>query len=349
MVYLDLDWLGGEPTPERLSLAFDSAHRAVELAPDRGETHLALGDYYYVTRDYDRALREYALAEESLPGDAGVAQSLASVTRRVGRFEDALPKFERMIQLDPRDAQAWLEIGLTNAYLRRYDEAEKLYLRSLEIAPNYAEARLLAGISRCNRDATRELCREQIVDLDPLAMSEYQQTGFAWRMALQGRAYEKALALLEPLDLMLSYQEYDYPKSLLLAITHELTGDLEAAAEGYRSAVDGLEPLTAERADYAPYHCALGLAYAGLGRAEEAVREGQRAIELMPIERDGFVGSWQLGDLGFIYLRVGDYEAAIETFERYLSHPAMFSAKALALDPRLEPLLNEPRFRALLE
>jgi TolB-like protein/Flp pilus assembly protein TadD len=348
LVYYELYWLGGEATESRLEEAFEAARRAVELEPDRGEAHLALGKCFYVTRQYTQASEEFALAGQMLPGHVEVADAQAYITRRVSGFEQSLPLFERTLELDPRDAQIWYNLGLTHAYLGHHEDADRYYSKALELAPDYAETRLLAAINRCNRDATRESCREQIVNLDPLAISQYQATGFAWRMALQSRAYEKAFALLEPLDEMHSYQEYDYPKSLLLAITHELTDNPDAAAKGYRSAVALLESMLEERPDYAPHRSALGLAYAGLGRVEEAVREGRRAVELIPVERDGFVGSWQLGDLGFIYLRVGDFDAAVETFERYLSHPAMFSARALALDPRLEPLLDGPRFRALL-
>jgi serine/threonine protein kinase/tetratricopeptide (TPR) repeat protein len=349
LAYNELYWLGGEPTTARLEQAFESARKAVELGPDRGESHLALGECFYVSRDYVRAIAEFALAEEMLPGHVEVAHAQAYVTRRARGFAESLPFFERTLELDPRDAQTWANLGLTHAYLGHYEDADRYYQKTLDIAPDYAEAQLIAAINRCNRTATVEFCRRQISPLDPLALSQYQQTGFAWRLALQARAYDKAFDLLEPLDEMHAYQEYTYPKSLLLAITHELTGNADAAAKAYLSAAALLEPMIEERPDYAPHRSALGLAYAGLGRADEGVREGLRAVELMPFERDGFVGSWQLGDLGFIYLRVGDNSAALEAFERYLAHPAMFSARALALDLRLEPLLDEPRFKALLE
>jgi TolB-like protein/Tfp pilus assembly protein PilF len=349
LVYYELYWLGGEPTTARLDQAFESARKAVELEPERAEAHLALGNCFYVSRQYAEAFEEFALAAQMLPGHAEVADAQAYITRRVRGFEESLPLFERTLELDPRDAQIWVNLGLTHAYLGHHDDADRYYAKTLQIAPDYEEARLLAAINQCNRDATRKTCREQIVDLDSVALSQYKQTGFAWRLALQGRTYEKAFALLEPLREMLSYQEYDYPKNLLLAITHELTNNQEAAAEAYGLAAKTLESSVESRPDYAPHRGALGLAYAGLGRKDEAIREGLRAVELLPIEKDAFVGSWQLGDLGFIYLRVGDYDAAAETFERYLSRPAMFSARALALDPRLEPLLDEPRFKALLE
>ena len=109
-----------------------------------------------------------------------------------------------------------------------------------------------------------------------------------------------------------------------------------------------LEEQIAERPDYALLFGSLGLAYAGLDRKEEAIEAGLRGAELLPIERDSIVGSWQLADLGFTYLRVGEYEAAIDTFEVYLSHPGWFSIGALQLDPRMEPLLDHPRFLDLI-
>ena len=328
-VYRDLYWVGGEPTAERLAQSFAAARTAVKLAPERGETHLALGDCLYVSRDYDRALEEFELAAQTLPGNADLAYSRAAIRRRRGGAAESLHLWERALELDPRAADLWYEIGLTYVLLGRYDKAEEYYSKALEIAPEFEEVRVQAAVNRCNQNATVDSCAGALGELDPVKVLQFQQTGFAWRVALQGRAYEEAFTLLEPAGDLTTYQEYDYPTSLLEAITHELAGDQRVAAEAYRSAVAVLEPLVEKRPDYAPHRGALGLAYAGLERREDAVREGRRAVELLPVERDALVGSWQLGDLGFIYLRVGDYEAAVETFERYLSHPAMFSAKAL--------------------
>ena len=93
----------------------------------------------------------------------------------------------------------------------------------------------------------------------------------------------------------------------------------------------------------------LGIAYAGLGRAEEATREGQQAVDLLPPSRDALVGPYGIVYLAWIYVMVGEHDAAIEQLEYLLSVPSIMSAKVLQLDPIWNPLRDHPRFQALLE
>ncbi len=331
-----------------MSQACTAARTAVELAPDRGESHYALGHCLYAARDYDRALEEFATAAETLPGYSRIALSRAAILRRVGRWEDSIPEFERALELDPRDGRLWIEIGLTANRLGRYDEAERHYLRALEVAPDFMEAKTFLAIARTNREASRASFRRELEALEPAAVHRGQMTAYVWRMGLPSRDYDRLFDLLSVPDTMLSQHSLVYPRDLLVAVTHELAGDPGAAAAAYQSVATLLEPMVENRPDYAPYRSALGLAYAGLGRKDEAIREGLRAAALVPVERDAMAGPWLLADLGFIYARTGDHGAAVDTFELYLSRPAPFSARALQLDPRLEPLLDHPRFRELV-
>lgn len=347
-MYADLYWLGGEPTEARLNQAFECARKAVMIEPDRGESRLSLGNCYYLSRDYERAKEEYALAAQAMPGDVDLVTAEASVTRRLGGWEESLPKWRRAIELSPRNAQSWFETGLTYHYLGRYDDALHHYGKALEIQSGYHEAEVYAAMTRANVDPAPSAVRRDLSGFDPEGILGGVLTGYAWRVAVTARDWDAARALLAPAGEMVSQQEYDYPRALLEGITHQLTGDEAAAQAAFRSAATLLESEVSKRQDYAPHRGALGLAYAGLGRKDDAIREARLATELLPVSRDALVGSWQLGDLAFVYVAVGEYEAAIDTFERYLAEPGLFSAKALAADPRTEPLRDHPRFRRLV-
>ncbi len=97
------------------------------------------------------------------------------------------------------------------------------------------------------------------------------------------------------------------------------------------------------------YHANLGIAYAGVGRAADAVREGIVGTELLPISTDLVQGPARVAALAEIYVMFGQYDEAVDQLELLLSHPNYIRAGWLRLDPIWDPLRNDPRFQALLE
>jgi serine/threonine-protein kinase len=97
------------------------------------------------------------------------------------------------------------------------------------------------------------------------------------------------------------------------------------------------------------YHSGLGLAYAGLGRKKEAIREGEEAVRMMPVSKDAFVGEQLLRYLAEIYVMCGEHEAAINQLETLLSVPGYTSAALLRIDPIWDPMRSNQRFKRLVE
>ena len=91
------------------------------------------------------------------------------------------------------------------------------------------------------------------------------------------------------------------------------------------------------------------MAYAGLGRSDDAVREGRLAVELNPISIDAADGPYTVMMLAEIYVMVGNHDAAIDELEHLLSIPSGISVPVLRLAPWWDPLRDHPRFRRLLE
>jgi tetratricopeptide (TPR) repeat protein len=132
-------------------------------------------------------------------------------------------------------------------------------------------------------------------------------------------------------------------------LVHLAAGQTESATAAFQSARVILEAAPPGRPEDPALHRALGLVYAGLGMKEEAIREGQRAVGLLPISRDAFIGPSYVMSLARIYTLVGEYEAAINEIEYVLSAPYLFaSAKLIQLDPAWDPLRSDPRFGDLL-
>ncbi len=126
-------------------------------------------------------------------------------------------------------------------------------------------------------------------------------------------------------------------------------GNRQAEQENYQSARNILEAKIQEKPDDERYHSSLGIAYAGLGRKEDAIRQGKLGVELLPVTKDAWRGQYRIEDLARIHVMVGEFDAAIDQIEDLLSGPGEMSAPLLKLDPAWEPLRKHPRFKKLIE
>ena len=105
---------GHDPSPARLAAAKDSADRALALDPNLPETHLALGYYrYYGQRDFTGGLEEFQQAEKGLPNNVDVTNAIAFIQRRLGHWDEAIDRFRRVIELDPRNTNAYNALAIT--------------------------------------------------------------------------------------------------------------------------------------------------------------------------------------------------------------------------------------------
>jgi Flp pilus assembly protein TadD len=116
----------------------------------------------------------------------------------------------------------------------------------------------------------------------------------------------------------------------------------------YDSARVQLESRQRANPDDERMYSALGIAYAGLGRKEDAVRSGLRGTEMLPVEKEAWRGSFRLIDLAQIYTMTGDHEKAIDVLERLLSIPSEMSSIWLKIDPAWNPLRSNKRFQQLV-
>jgi tetratricopeptide (TPR) repeat protein len=100
--------------------------------------------------------------------------------------------------------------------------------------------------------------------------------------------------------------------------------------------------------DYGPALCMLGLIDAGLGRKEEALREGRRATELLPVTKDYLDGAQMIEYFACIAAWVGEKDLAYEQLERSIRLPSPLSYGGLKSFPWWDPLRGDPRFEKLV-
>ena len=129
---------------------------------------------------------------------------------------------------------------------------------------------------------------------------------------------------------------------------YHLRGDARRAIIYADSARLALEEQSRAAPEDGQRHVLLGLALAYLGRKAEAIREGRRGVELLPISRDAYFGPYVQLQLVRIYLLIGEPEQALDQLEPLLRVPFYLSPGWLRVDPTFDPIRTEPRFRRLV-
>ena len=143
--------------------------------------------------------------------------------------------------------------------------------------------------------------------------------------------------------------DLEAPESLPRAWALDMSGDSSEARASARDAADKLQAASIERSEDPRLHSALGLALALLGEREAAVAAGRRAVELLPVEHDAYEGPSYVEHLAAIHARLGDVDVVVELLEQQLVRPSRTSVPLLRLDPRWDPVRQEPACENLLE
>ena len=338
---------------ERLGWAKDAVDRSLELEPDLPEAHGALGYYYYWGHlDYERAMQEFETALSLQPNNADLLEGMAYVERRRGDFQAALSYMERAVELDPRDALKLFGLAQIQGQLRHYPEADVSYERALALAPDLTIAYMMRALNYFLWDgntvkprAVLEAAADRGLDTvdDP-------STGYAFVLLeiSEGR-YEAALERLSSgSSAAFSTQGYFVPKGMMAADIYALMNEPELARQHLDSAVALLEAGIEEAPEDSRLYGALGLVYARLGRVDEAIRAGERSVELLPESVDAMDGRSRIQGLAQILMITGRHDAAIDRLEYLMSVPGFISVASLR-SGQWAPLRSHPRFQALLE
>jgi len=337
-------------TSERLEMARASAERAMALHPGLPEGHRALGSYYYYGfRDYNRALEQFAIAAGALPSGADLWMNIFALYRRQGRWDEALEALGKLQRVDPQGYIAAVEASITYSVMREFEKAEQETRRAISIAPDRAEAYWEGGAwNYLLWDGSTERARSLLASAPSLDSPEIEYISLL--LDLYDRKPELLLARLEDLSVdVFDLQLWYAPRELLECMCLSEMGERGRAQAVCSSAIEFMEGEIQTRPHDYRIYSALGRTYALLGRSEEAVRAGQRAVELMGTSKDALDGPFQEIELAKIYTRVGQSDKALDLIEKLLSIPCDFSVGLLRLDPDWDPLRDHPRFQALLE
>jgi eukaryotic-like serine/threonine-protein kinase len=328
--------------------ALVSAQRARQLAPDRPESYVAMAEYYRnVTNNLRAALEQATLGQRIAPTDVNLLVAAALSQQGLGQWDEATRLFARAQALDPRSFPTAFRLSRGLLFLRRYDEAEAAGRRALALAetdPSVNETLTMIRVARGDLPGAREVLTRATRQIEAPVMVAYAATYYDLFWVLDD-AQRALLFRLGP-----GYFDGDRGAwGLALASAHALAGHAALARAYADSASMSFEEQLKGTPNDAQLHVLWGTALAYLGRKDQAIREGRRAVELMPISANGFTGPYLRHQLARIYILTGEPERAIDELEPLLRIPYLLSRGWLRIDPTFDPLRSNPRFQRLLE
>ena len=347
-----------EPTESWRAKARAEAEAALRLQPNLAEGHFALGQcIYWMDQDYDKALEQFEIASHLSPSNADTRRLIAAIKRRQGKWPEALDMYEKVAKLDPQNPSTARELMYTNSSMRRWPEAARWVEQMRALAPTSLVAKIQSGYVHFQWKGDTRRLKSMLEEIPAGVDPDGGVTAARWDVAMLQRDYSAAKRILETS----SANEISYsivgltPKIFLEGCTYIAQGDNASAQKAFEQARPAFETAVKEAPESAERHASLGWLYALMGRKNDAIAEGQRAVELKPESKDALDGSLMSGYLALIYARVGENDLAIPLIERLLktSGPvdsADYSITVNDLKSRWEwdRIRDDPRFKQLI-
>ncbi len=337
----------GIPTAADAEGARAGAERALALRPALAEGHLALADYYnFVRKDWVRALAEYDAGRKVAPNNAELLKGVGLVARSEGRWDEGLTALRQALALDPRSIATARRLNYTLVQLRRYPEALAGADRALALNPHdpaLHQSKVMVFLAEGDLPKARAMLDAAEREIEPTAWVAFMANYWDLFWVLDDAQQQLVLRLTPG-----AFAEDRVTWGLALAGTAALRGDTARARAYADSARLAGEAQVRETPEDGQRHVLLGTALAYMGRKAEAIREGERAVALLPLSKDANIGAYVQHQLARIYLLVGEPEKALDQLEPLLKVPYFLSPGWLTIDPTFAPLKGNPRFERLV-
>jgi TolB-like protein/Flp pilus assembly protein TadD len=344
-------WFNFDHSETRLALAETNVRAAVRLQPDSGETHLAQAiHFYWGYRSYDRAREELAKAQHALPNNPKIFHFLGAIDRRQGRWDEAIRDFERVVDLDPRNAESIINLGETYSALRKYGESIAMYDRALALEPRSINLRTSPALIRVEAEADMVPLRAMANRIEaegPSSAAEVAQVSF--ELALRERDPAAAARALKNIPSEGSIGSlFPFPHAWYEGLLARLRRDAPGAHSAFTAARAETEKIVRAQPGHETPLSVLALIDAELGEKEKATQEGLTACNMFPPTKDALIGVVLITNLARIYALTGEKDLALKQLEIVSKLPAGPSYGQLRLDPEWDSLRGDPRFEKIV-
>jgi TolB-like protein/Tfp pilus assembly protein PilF len=347
----------GDTTAARRDAAKEALENAQKLQPKTPETLLFTGYYqYWVLHDYGLAKATFGRVSKMLPGNSEVLYALGAIARSEGHWDESVAYWERGLALNPRNTALLTEVAFTYAALRQFLKAEKLYKRALDIIPNELSLMALKA-SIYQAEGNLQEAAKSLMQVNAQTNSDAAVRIKLTQLRLERNPEGTRLVQAREARLHFTSGIEKGSKQVGLALAQRVAGDTAHAKADAEQARNTLESLKKDQSENAFVAAALAVAYAMLDEKDSALTEAQRAIKLLPSNKDRLSGPAFEENLALVEMIIGENTRAIATLTRllqtpyggWLYSPTPITPALLRLDPVWDPLRADPVFQRLYE
>jgi serine/threonine-protein kinase len=272
------------------------------------------------------------------------------IQRRQGKQEEALRSLERAADLDPRNFMILQQMAVSYDLLRRHADEATILDRALAIKPDDIDTKLGRAFLEMDWKANTRPAHQLIDEIRAKDPAEIESRADTWLFCAlaehDATAAKSALSISS--ENPYSDDVIQFNRPFLEGVIARMTNDTDGARAAFTAARAEYEKMLEAQPDYGPTLCVLGLAEAALGRKEEALRNGRRAVELVPVEKDAISGSRMVVYFGMIAAWVGEKDLACEQLRVATQPPSVVTYGQLKLQPFWDPLRGHPCFEKLI-
>ena len=355
---LNRHWFINRLNSAQLEEVKSDIERALAIAPELPEAHLALGVFHYWGhREYDSALKALDRSIELQPSNSDSRTYRGAIYRRRGEWRRSLAEYERALELNPRDPSSFTELGNAYMQLRRWSEAERALTRALALDPHNVNAAFHLSVTYMNGTGDIRRARQAQEAVAEKPKGQISQYGVVISQMIGEDIYLNVLErrfgdALKAWDVLPTNSAEERLNKLKARIGVQVLAGQNAAAKSEAEQVLAL--LEDQLANRVPGDrtslTESAWVYVCLGRNDDALRIAREATEALPIEKDALFGANFLAGLAQIQAHTGRTEEAVKILRQLLTIPAgeYISLARLKIDPVWDPIRNDPGFQKLL-